>query len=84
MAIKERAKAGLRATDEDPSARQWKASRSGMARMVLVCAVCDKREGAKVCQRCKVSAYCGKEHQKADWKAHKKICASLANGNAAS
>lgn len=31
-------------------------------------------EGAKRCRRCKVVAYYGKSHQKADWKVHKKIC----------
>jgi hypothetical protein len=44
---------------------------------ILPCKVCGGTEKTKRCARCKVTAYCGKEHQKADWKAHKKICASL-------
>ncbi|KAH6959925.1 hypothetical protein BKA56DRAFT_599820 [Ilyonectria sp. MPI-CAGE-AT-0026] len=41
---------------------------------ILPCKVCGKTEGIKRCGRCKVVGYCGKEHQKADWKVHKKIC----------
>jgi len=41
------------------------------------CKVCGKTE-AKRCMGCKVVAYCGKKHQKADWKVHKGVCASLA------
>jgi hypothetical protein len=45
---------------------------------ILPCKVCGELEKTKRCGRCKVVAYCGKEHQKADWKEHKKVCASLA------
>lgn len=45
---------------------------------ILPCKVCGETENTKRCARCKVVVYCGKEHQKADWKVHKKICASLA------
>ena len=42
------------------------------------CQACGKSETAmktfKKCQRCKVAVYCGKDCQKADWKAHKKLC----------
>ena len=44
---------------------------------ILPCKVCGETENTKRCARCKVVVYCGKEHQKADWKVHKKICASL-------
>jgi len=30
-----------------------------------------------ICPICKVSKYCGRECQKADWKKHKKLCAGL-------
>lgn len=36
--------------------------------------VCGKSEGTMRCSRCKVSSYCCQEHQRQDWKAHKKIC----------
>jgi hypothetical protein len=41
---------------------------------VKLCKVCGTTVGAKCCSRCQAVAYCGKEHQKADWKAHKKAC----------
>jgi MYND finger len=43
---------------------------------IMACRICGKREGAMRCARCKVAAYCGKEHQKADWTMHKKGCKS--------
>jgi len=45
---------------------------------ILPCNVCGETEKTMRCGRCKVVAYCGKEHQKADWKVHKRVCASLA------
>lgn len=46
------------------------------------CQVC-KRAGTrseplKRCSRCSCIFYCGKEHQKEDWKSHKKLCLYLA------
>ena len=38
------------------------------------CKICGRREGVKRCGRCKVVAYCGRDHQKADWKLHRKAC----------
>jgi hypothetical protein len=34
-------------------------------------------EGAalRICASCRVTAYCGAEHQRLHWKAHKKLCA---------
>lgn len=46
--------------------------------IVLPCRVCDKRDKTFRCTRCMEVAYCGKEHQKADWSVHKKICKSAA------
>jgi hypothetical protein len=31
------------------------------------------------CSVCKSASYCGKECQKNDWKAHKKVCAHIPN-----
>ena len=45
---------------------------------ILPCKVCGETTKTKRCTWCKVVAYCGKEHRKADWKVHKKVCASLA------
>ena len=41
---------------------------------VVPCNICGKTEPTKKCGRCKVVAYCGKDHQVADWTAHKKVC----------
>lgn len=38
------------------------------------CAVCGEKENTKRCTRCNTVAYCGKEHQRADWKRHKEQC----------
>ena len=38
----------------------------------LRCVVCGER--GKRCQGCQLVAYCGKEHQKEDWKRHKREC----------
>ena len=50
----------------------------GMQEQSLVCGVSSCRvEGAShltVCAVCRVQRYCGKEHQKMDWKYHKHIC----------
>lgn len=46
---------------------------------ILYCTICGRTEGAKRCGRCKVVAYCGREHQKLDWKLHKEICVPKAN-----
>ncbi|PMD41235.1 hypothetical protein L207DRAFT_511150 [Hyaloscypha variabilis F] len=44
----------------------------------LVCGVTSCRvsgaERLTVCKACKIQRYCGREHQKADWKYHKHIC----------
>jgi hypothetical protein len=41
---------------------------------ILQCNVCGEAEKTMRCARCKVVAYCGKEHQKMDWKVHKRFC----------
>jgi len=51
---------------------------SGNVAEILPCKVCGGTEKTMKCAQCKVVAYCGKEHQKADWKVHKRTCASLA------
>lgn len=42
----------------------------------IICGVrnCDVDEGLTACGGCKLQRYCGKDHQKADWKYHKHIC----------
>lgn len=42
---------------------------------VKPCKVCGKINGRNSrCSRCGVAFYCGKEHQRLDWKVHKKAC----------
>jgi hypothetical protein len=49
-----------------------------MQEQSLVCGVmsCKVRgpEGLTLCGTCRIQRYCGKDHQKADWKYHKHIC----------
>lgn len=49
-------------------------STEGRTREGAMCEVCQKVDGLKRCARCGVVAYCGKEHQLADWKTHKQVC----------
>ena len=42
------------------------------------CHLCYKRDlPLKVCSGCLAVRYCGSEHQKADWKSHKTMCAGF-------
>lgn len=60
-----------------------------MGDAVQSCANCKKTAtelnttNLKNCAKCKVTLYCCRDCQKADWKAHKKVCASQANAGAA-
>lgn len=38
------------------------------------CNVCKESQSVKVCSKCKVVYYCGREHQLQDWKSHKIFC----------
>ncbi|XP_018595801.2 egl nine homolog 3-like isoform X1 [Scleropages formosus] len=38
------------------------------------CELCGKMENLLKCGRCRSSFYCSKEHQKQDWKKHKRTC----------
>ena len=40
----------------------------------IFCKVCGITANLSFCSQCHQVAYCGKEHQKQDWKAHKKVC----------
>lgn len=50
----------------------------GMQEQSLACGISSCRvEGARhltVCGECRIQRYCGKEHQKMDWKYHKHVC----------
>ncbi|KAM4064181.1 MYND finger domain-containing protein [Hirsutella rhossiliensis] len=39
-----------------------------------VCRGCGEMAGARRCSRCLTVAYCSRQHQKEDWKVHKKGC----------
>ncbi|XP_069117730.1 egl nine homolog 1-like [Argopecten irradians] len=40
----------------------------------IVCQLCGSLDDLQLCSRCKTTWYCSKEHQKYDWKYHKKSC----------
>ena len=48
----------------------------------MACTTCKKGppeiQNMKNCAKCHKTPYCSRECQKADWKAHKKICSKLA------
>ena len=46
---------------------------AGCAGSGFSCAVCGAANAA-VCARCRLVGYCGVEHQRKDWKAHKSVC----------
>ena len=54
--------------------RGMSASERRVSLEIMPCKVCGKTDAIKRCAGCMVVGYCGKEHQKADWKTHKKIC----------
>ena len=50
-----------------------------MADQIPSCAGCKQTtSNLKACAKCKTTQYCGRDCQKANWKAHKKLCSSLA------
>lgn len=55
------------------------AESSSSSKAPEVCAQCSKTGGSlKPCNKCHTTLYCGKDCQKAHFKTHKKVCASLA------
>lgn len=65
----------------DPSATNGTATNEPNTTEILPCKACQTTTGTKRRARCKVVAYCGREHQKQDWTAHKKACAALRSGS---
>uniref|UniRef100_A0A9R1SDS6 hypoxia-inducible factor-proline dioxygenase n=2 Tax=Cyprinus carpio TaxID=7962 RepID=A0A9R1SDS6_CYPCA len=48
--------------------------KSLLSRERQYCELCGKMENLLKCGRCRSSFYCSKEHQKQDWKKHKRVC----------
>ena len=53
----------------DPS--QFRCNR---VKLATGCYVCGKESDLEQCSQCKVVSYCGREHQREDWRAHKVAC----------
>ncbi len=47
-----------------------------VARSGCASAGCASDEASSVCSRCQAVRYCSRECQRADWKAHKRVCAA--------
>ena len=47
-----------------------------VARAGCAAAGCASEEASSVCARCEAVRYCSRECQRADWKAHKPVCAA--------
>lgn len=45
-----------------------------MTDMVLCCKVCGETANIRRCSKCQQVFYCSQEHQKFDWRQHKRIC----------
>ena len=43
----------------------------------MTCDICASKEKIFMCKNCTVVGYCGRQHQKQDWKSHKQICKQL-------
>jgi hypoxia-inducible factor (prolyl hydroxylase) len=50
------------------------------ANISMACQLCSSSERLMVCSGCKRTWYCSKEHQKLDWKYHKKNCKQMREG----
>ena len=51
----------------------------------MQCALPSCSEAAKLkCAACKSLGYCSREHQRSDWKVHKKVCQRIVKAEAAS
>lgn len=47
---------------------------STQCREVVMCKVCGETAGVKKCGGCRTVGYCSRDHQKGDWKVHKRAC----------
>ncbi|KAH7073824.1 hypothetical protein BKA63DRAFT_41061 [Paraphoma chrysanthemicola] len=55
-------------------AAMWRTHDTPDASRMYACVVCGQTDKLMNCASCKVTMYCGKEHQRTDWKAHKRMC----------
>ena len=62
------------ASEEAEPAEPEAASKPKVSLAELRCGHCNKVGAPSLCSKCTKVAYCDKECQKEDWKAHKKIC----------
>ena len=51
-----------------------------VAKAGCAAAGCASEEASSVCARCEAVRYCSRECQRADWRAHKPVCAAAAAG----
>lgn len=63
----------IEATDSMMATMMRKMQEQGLVCGVATCNVTEASQ-LTVCSTCKIQRYCGRDHQKADWKYHKHIC----------
>jgi uncharacterized C2H2 Zn-finger protein len=59
--------------------QQQTTTATGCAIKTSGCVVCGRDDRLLRCSRCKSVFYCTKEHQKLDWKRHKRLCPRLSD-----
>lgn len=61
-------------SDEPPS----REGGSQIVHEIDICRICGKTDDTKRCAKCGGVSYCSRTHQRADWKAHTKVCVTKA------
>jgi hypothetical protein len=67
------------ARTKSPSKKSSASPQKTSGKVVVVCAACGQVDAKKVCPRCKLTRYCGRDCQVAHWPVHKTECKASAD-----